>query len=407
MSTDRSSTSTTTTNYAPSIRTIYETQILDMAMGRLVVEQDAAKTSVEVGDGGTLHFSKVLRLAKKTTSDTEGYVYDLSDATYLTGQKKTVTPTKWGSSYAFTEETDIDSYISKAQNQEVIANQMARSLEYQALKQICLYGLHHRIDDDSTYQKSFVVTTANTAGTSLIATGLTESDDHWGASAAAHGYATCTFAEGPNYDETSLVTDFTASSDTAAVSFPNGLTTSSKGRIVRGTALASTDVLTTTGILDVNWLHRLLETEEFDGGTLHGFIHANQERDLWDDTTWQNTAIYDDSGRYKNYRLVRWLGMELKISSELYREDADGTENTAGDVYNSPIYGKNAYDIVRWGMGMGTFGVEFVYKDQADSGDIRNSVKVISWKSRHATAVLRATSTITLMTGASAPSLYV
>lgn len=407
MSTDYSAYLTTTTTYSTAKRIKWETDLLKKAEGRLVVEQFAAKPKVEKGEAGTLRFNKILRIAKQTTADTEGYAYGLADVKYLTSNKKDVTPTRWGDSFGFTDDVSIEAFITDEDNQNEIANQMARSHEYQALKTVSLYGLHHRVDKDSTYQKTFTVTVANAAGTSLVSSGLDEADYVWGASAAAHGYATITNPDGPNYDETSLVTNFTASSDTAAVSFPNGLTTSSKGRIVRGTGLAATDVLTTAALLDVNHLHRLLETEPFDGGMFHGFIHADQERDLWNDTTWSNTAIYDDSGRYADYRLVKWLGMRFLIASELYREDADGTENTTGVVYNSPIFGRNAYAIMRWGMGMGSYGVKFEYKDQPDSNDVRNNVKVISWKSKHAIAVLRATSVITLMTGATSPNILI
>lgn len=395
MSTDYSATSTTTTNYTSAVRTKWETDLLKKAAGMLVADRFATTKVVGKGEAGTVRFNKLLRIAKKTTQDTEAYAYDLSDAKYLTSNYIDVTPTKWGDSFAFTDDVSIEAFITDPDNQSEIANQVARSMEYQTQKTIATQCLRHRIDNNATYQVSGTCDSGSSA-TALVDDALTEIDDFWNG-----GYVTITNAEGPAYDETSAVSDFVASTDTATVAFTNALTTDSKYRMCVGTDIEATDVVTTSGLLDVRMMHRKLETMPFNGGMLRCFLQAEQERDLWKDTVWANTAQYDDSGRYTNYELIRWCGIEFLVGSELYREDVDGTENqSTGLVYVTPVFGQKAYSVYRWGMGSGSFGVKFEYKDGPDSGDLRNNFKVISWKSKHASKVLRSTSIIGLMTGA-------
>lgn len=389
---------TNVSQFSSAERTKWETALIKKAAGRLVAEKFANTKVLGRGEAGTVRMNRLLRVAKKTTADTEGTIYGYTDGKALQTNYIDITPSTYGDSFTFSRENRIDTFIMDEDNQNEIANQMARSQEYLVQKMIATGCMRHRIDKDGTYQKSGTVTTASSAGTALYGAGtLTEADDFWNG-----GYATITNPEGPGYDETSAVTDFATSGDVATVSFTNGLTTSSKYRIVVGTGLAASDKITTSGILDVAALHRLLETENFDGGILRCFLHAAQERDIWDDTAWANTAYYDDSGRYANYKLIRWGGNEYMVGSETYREDVDGTENQAsGVVYVAPIFGKNAYSVCSWNPnGSGTFGMEFIYKDQADSMDLRNSFKAISWLTRWGGVVNRATSVIGLMTGA-------
>jgi len=132
-------------------------------------------------------------------------------------------------------------------------------------------------------------------------------------------------------------------------------------------------------------------------------LHSAQKADIWTDTGFTNSATYDDSGRFKNYSIIRWLDNEFMVSSEIYREDADGTENQAsGVVHVAPFFGKNAYSVIRFGnQGAGSkFGVEFIPVVDADSQNLRKSAKWLSWKGNFACGVTRATSCIGLMTGA-------
>lgn len=386
---------TTTTNYSSAKRIKWETQLLDKAKARLLAEKFATTKVMGKGEAGTYRLNKQLRIAKKTSQDSESTIYGMSDAGKLYTNYRDVTPMEFGDSFGWTDDVGVEAFITNPENQDEVADQFARSMEYQIQKIIATQCMRHRIDNSSTYTKSGTADATSTTTALVDAAVLSQADDTWNG-----GYVTVTNPEGQCYDETSAVTDSDQSSTNLTVSFTNTPDTTSKYRVVVGTGLSSTDILTTSGILFVNLLHSKLRTERFEGGTLRAFICPEQEYDLWADTTWANTAIYDDSGRYKNYKLVRWLGCEHFIGDELYREDADGTENQAtGAVAVAPYFGAKTYSIIRWGMGLGSFGVEWHYKDKADSGDLRNKAKFISWKTKFAAAVMRSTSVIGLMTG--------
>ena len=353
-------------------------------------------------DLNTIRHNRILQLAKQTTAATNGTLITASDAKALTSNYKDFTMENWGDSFGINEDVDVLSFVSDAQNQEVIAYQMARTLNYQVAKKLSTQGLRHRIDDDSTYQVSGTVDSA-TASTVVDAT-LTQADDFWNG-----GYITITNPDGPGYDETVPVTDFVNATATLSAAFTNVPTTASHYRLTVGTGVAATDKLTTTGLLTASIMHGLLRTERFSGMLYRAFIHPAQHNDLYNDTTFKNSAVYDNSGRFKSVRLGRWFDIEFLISGELYREDVDGTENEDGIVYVSPIIGAHAYAIYNYANpgGSGKFATKFYVVDKPDSQNLRASAKWISWKGMWAGGVLKSTSVIDLMTGATSLNILV
>ena len=404
MTVDISSNATTTTSYSSAKRIKWETELLKKAEDYLLAERFSWPQALKKGEAGTVRFNKLLRPAKKTTASIEGILQTVTDAKKLVTNYIDVTPNTFEDSFVFTDDVGIEAFITDEQNQEEIAGQMARSLEYQIQKIIAQGGMRHRIDNDSNYIVASTVDSATS--TTIVDAVLTQANDYWDG-----GYCTITNPEGPGYDETHFVANFTAADDTldfTGDAWTNAPTTASKYRLVVGTGITSADLITTTGLIMVRRLHRHLGTEMFEGGTYRAFVNADQEADLWADTDWKATAQYDDSGRYKDYRLVRWMGIEFYIGSQLWRETVAGVEAEAdGAVHIAPVFGRKAYSIFRWGMGSGEFGVKWYYKDQADSQDLTNRSKAISWKAKFAGKVLRSTSIVGLMTGATASNLLV
>jgi hypothetical protein len=394
-------------NYNPASKTRWETNLLKIAMGKLVASKFARTEAVAKGDG-TIQFSRFLRPAVVTSSIAEGATHGISDAKQLTLNKLTVTPAMWGDVYAFSDRTDPLTFISKQQGQEVIAGVMAQSLDRELLRLISTRGLRHRIDAaDTTHQVSGTATGGST--TTLADTSALSgyNDDDWNG-----GFLCGTAPTGPNYDICRQITDYANTGDTATFTeaFPQANTTATKYRVTIGTSLAAGDKLTTVGLMDVQALHNKLQTVRFPGGLLRGFIDAAQERDLMDDTSWLNHAVYDGAGSQKlnNYGIARWCGIELMIGSEIHRETEAGAASATGVVYVAPIFGADAYSVLHWGNGgSGDFGVKFLYKDGADSGDLLNSFTSIGWKALWAGEVLRATSVIGLMTGATSQNVLV
>lgn len=397
MSADISSYLSTTTTLSSAEKILYQEEILDKAKSRLIFDRYAYTKPIGRGDGGTYRIQKLLRQPVQTTADTEGYLYGYADAKKFTSESIDLTPENWGDSFVFSRKVPITVFLGDEEYQAEIANQMARTLDRRVAEIIATRSLRWRIDKDATYMKSGTVGATVTSASSFYSN-LTDGNDTYNG-----GVLAFTNPESAAYDEARKITDFVQSDGVfTTTAFQNAPTASaSKFLATAGTGIASSDKLTTDGLLDVRALHSELETEPFDGNTLQMFIHTANERDLWDDTTWENTAIYDDSGRFANYQLVRWCGLNMHISSNIYREDANGTENLDdGDVYCLPVIGRKAYALMRWGQGMGDFGVDWEYKDSADTSDLRNKFRAISWDSHFACDVTRATSVVTLLCGA-------
>jgi hypothetical protein len=363
----------------------------------MVITQFANHKPVEKGSGDTIRVNRLLRPAKQTSEATSGTLITPSSAKALATNFQDYDLENWGDSFGFNEDVEIASWVSDADNRDVIATQMAQSLEFQVYKKLANQGMRFRIDKDSDYQKSGTVTTGST--TAIISTGLDEAtDDFWNG-----GSATITNPSGPNYDIAARITDFDEGTDAAICAPPQAYTTSSKFHITVGTGIIATDKLTTTGLLDVAARHELMETEKFPGGMYRMVMHSAQKRDLNDDSTFLNSAINDNSARFEKYQLGRWFDIEFLVGSEIFREDEDGTENQAtGVVYFAPVFGKNSYSIYSFANpgGSGKFSTKFYVVDTPDSQNLRNSAKYLSWKGFWAGGVNRATSMIQLMTGA-------
>ena len=386
---------TTAANLTTAEREVWETKVLAIADGMLVADKFAQTKVLGKGAGGTWTVNRILRVAKQTTVGTFGTRIAGSAAKNLVSNKMQIQPELWQESFGFDDDVDIKIFFTDADYDKTIGQHMADSLDFQLMKEISINCLRHRIDKDGTYQKAF--TPNSDTATTIVEADFTEADDFWNG-----GFVTVTTPEGPAYDETQKVTDFVASTDTLTTdAWTNTLTTASDARITVGTGIVAGDKLTSSALLDVAGLHRKLETEKFPGGVLHGFIDAAQEADLWTDTSFVDNSAYDASQRFANYRLVRWLDMELLVSSNIYREDVVGAESATGVVYVAPIFGANSYCLIKWGTpGSGIYGVQFLYVFEPDSENLTANERFVSWKTSIGKGVLRATSIIGLMTGA-------
>jgi hypothetical protein len=400
LSTDYSTYATNTTSYSSAKRIKFETELLKKAKDQFVFARFAKKNGVERGNS-TVRFNRVIKPARQETAATEGYVYGPADGKKLYSNYYDVTPTKISDSFIFTDDVSIEAFISDPDNQEVIAEQFMESMERYGMKELGSHCLRTRIDADSSYEFNGTVTTATADGSTIITTdtdsGTYSADDFNG------GYVTMTSPYGGAYGETVQVTDTAVDGSSMTLTAPlvNGTTTSSTFKVTIGTGLGASDKLTTAGILRVMAMHRKLKTPTFAGGTIRAFLLAEGEQDIWSDTTWQNTAIYDDSERYGNYRMVRWLSCEHLIANEVRREEPDGTYKmtSAGTVAITPYFGRDAYAIHDWNNGSGEYGVKWMYKDEPDTSDLRNDLRAISWKTKLAVKVLDGTKVIGLMHG--------
>lgn len=389
------------TAYNSTVMKRYEPELLEVAAKQQVASRFAV-TKHEMKGDNEVQFSKILRPSKQTSALVEGTMYDIDDAKQLVDNKITVTRSKWGDTFAFTDDVDFASFISDKQNREVIAAQFSESMEFQVIKTMVLGGMWHRLDFDTDYE----VTAFPDAGgstTSLIdADALNgQADDFW-----INANCTIYHPSGPNYDVSRQVTDSAQSSGALTLNaFNHAITTASAYKVTQLEGLGASDVISTAALVRVMSMHRKLKTVPFQGGIMRAFIDAEQEMDLWSDSSFLNSAIYDNSKRFQSYKLGRWFNIEFAINDDNYLLTTSGAYSSSGTVHPAPIFGRDSYAVLHWGnagINRNKFGVDWVIVDTPDSSNTRNTMHFISWKGHCAMVVLRATSIINLMTGVSA-----
>ena len=397
---------TTVANVAGSIPIKWRLEMLKTADGYLVADKFANTEVESEPTGNTVRINRVLRPAKTTSALTAGTLITAGDATNLLTNYIDLTPEVWGASFGFDEDVSLQSILSKKSIRDAVSNHMARTLDYQIMKKMSTQGFRYRNDGDSTYYTNGPVDTSGTTLTALSGSEMAEIDNFWDG-----GYVTITNPAGPGYDQTAKVASFANSGDLLThAGYTVIPTTASRYSVTVGTNIAATDVLTAANVLKMAAFHEKFQTQKFENGTIRAFLSPDQKADLWTDTGFTDSATYDDSGRFRNYSIIRWLGNEFMISSEIYREDVNGTENqSSGVVYVAPFFGANSYSVIRFGnKGAGSkFGVEFIPVENADSGNLQKSETFLSWKGNFASKVTRATSCIGLMTGATDQGIIV
>lgn len=391
----------TSTTFSSAIETIWKKEILPIAEGNMVLSNFGVSEGVPINGGNTIRVNRVLRPSKVTTAKTPGAQVKLGDAGIksLTSNYRDFNLEIWESTFGINEDVDIVSFITMPKNQKTIANQMARTHEYQLMRRLARESLNWAIDTNSGADQKFGNAIAGSTAT-VINTSLTDANGYWDKAQI------CFYnPESNSYDDAVTVTSYLLASGACtlerAINIPTA--TTSKFIISRRTALGATDIMTVSGLEDVAFVHEHLETPKFAGGLLRGVFSAQQHRDLRKDTRWSNFVQYDRSKTIENYTPGRWCDMEFLVGSEVYRADVDGTENQAtGAVHTSPIFGADSFAVFRYGSGVGNFNAEWYVVDKPDSYNLSNSVKHLTWKTKWTGGALRGTSIVALNTGVTA-----
>ena len=403
--------SITTTTVTTAIKKKWLMDLVKTAQGRLVATRYTQKEPMQKGDGGTLIYNRLLRPSLVTSTSTPGTLVTPSSAKALYSNSIEVTPSLYQDVFAIDDNAKVQTFIGNDKIKNAIANAMAIGMDYQAMKMLSIQGMRHRIDADTTYTKSGTCTSGST--TTAVDSGAPFNTTDFGSSTPTCYYG-ITNPDGPNYDHPWKKCTTVSTTTLTTAAFPQANTSSSKYRAVGSKGIVATDVLTISGLWDVQGLHDKVETEMFDDGNLVGFFDAAQHRDLLKDTVFVASVEYDNSGFLKGYKVARIAGLNMLISSNLYREDEDTVEyghggaGTTGIVYCSPIFGKNAFALTPWGMGSeGDFGVEWHITDTPDSQNLLLNATYIGWKAYWGGTVTRSTSVIVLLTGATSQGIEV
>lgn len=408
------------TTYSSTIRTKYELELINTAKGYLVANKFANSKSVGRGEGGTIRVNRMLRPRLQVTASTAGTLIAPASAITLETNYQEFAMEIWGDSFSFNEDIDVTSFIQDKDNRETIARQMAQSLDYQFMKKICGVGttwgsgLRFRTDlTAGTYQGGGIcsATGSTTAfyGNGSGNTFSTTNDAYNG------GFLTIVNPGGNNYDVTRQVLDFTGSSiyfTVSAAPQSYGGTSSNvpgNGWACVGTGLSATgNSISAQQLLKISLILERAEAEKFNGGVYHSYLPTAVHSDMMLDTTFIESVVYDESFHLGTSRLGRVFDVEFLTTSNPYRESVAGVEDrTAGAVWVVPVFGANSHSIFSFANpgGSGDFGVKFLYVNEPDSQNLRNSARYISWKGMYAGGVTRATNCVGWMVAPSATAL--
>lgn len=386
-----------------AVKTKFIKKLRDKIKGQDAFTKYASSGKMERGEGDTVRWNRLLRLARQTSYNLAETDVSITEKEFISN-KVEASIGYMGDAVKLTTAAKQTSIIDDETYSDEVADQIIRSREYVGLKEISRYGLHHRVDNDSDYEVNATVTTA-TSTTSFASSTLTQNQYHWGQDTAKVGYCCGTNPEAANYDNSSLITNFNSTTATT-LAFPQNNSTSTKFHIVRGTGILTTDKLTCAALARVAGLGELLQWKRFPGGIYRGFIDPGQHADLMTDSTYASIVTgVEGLKELARYQVFRAYGIELTVVPDVFREDVDGTENTAGVVHNAPIFGADSYNITRWSEGEGEFGVKTNFISKADSGNLFGFINWIVWSSMSAAKTLNATNVCVLMTGATAQAV--
>lgn len=402
-----------TTNAAAvttAITTKIQKKLLDKNVGDWMWAEWGQKTGpVEVGYD-TIRKNKIIQPADQTSTMTEGSQYSDFTAKALKTEKVEASFEQMADLFEFTDRVDLLSLVDRDDMIEEIARQYKRSLSRYVASHVATNCFRHRVDYDTTYEVTGTADSGST--TTLVDDALTQNDDAWNG-----GFCTITSPTSTNYGVTRKVSDFVASSDTVTLAaYNHAIDSTSKYKLTVGTGIAATDVFTITALIRVRGTMGKMQVPKFDDGTYIFPIDSEITADIWSDTTFSNTAIYDDSKRYKNYDVGRWLDVVFPLCEQIYREDVDGTANWGAGTVRVPVcLGKNMYDILHWGNAKGrggdalkrAFSVNVYLIDKPDSTNVVGAKWWVSWKANFAKMVNNGTHGIGLLCGATAMPVVV
>lgn len=386
-----------------AIKTEFKLKLLDKIKGKDGFTKFASSGKMERGAGDTVRWNKILRPARISSYNLNETSVSITEKEFITN-KQEATIGYMGDAFKLTKAIKLVSIVTDESYSDEVADQIIRSREYVGLMELSRYGLQHRVDFDTDYEKDVAVTTA-TSTTAWRSTDITEANNFWGESTVKVGYCCATNPEAANYDNSSLITAWAQSNEIATtLAFPQNNTTSTRMHVVRGTGLIASDVMSTAAVLRVAGIGEHMQWKRFSGGIYRGFIDPAQHNDLYKDsvftTIMQAVSGLKELGRYRVFRIY---GIEFMVIPDVFREDADGTENAStGAIHNAPIFGMDSYNITRWSEGEGEFGINVGFINKADSGNIFGYINWITWDTMSAVKVLRATNVCVLKTGATA-----
>lgn len=331
---------TATTDLAPKVQAYYDRKFLLMAKPNMVISQFGQKGILPQGNGRTVYFTRYMPLEKRKTPLTETRDGGITNKKLKT-QEISVTVAEYGDVVeisSLADKTHIDPGV-KAKI-PIVAQQAAETINSLINDIVGVGFLRRRADADTTYQYDGVATSAGTT-TTLVDTSISGSDDKWNG-----GFVTFTNPLDPNYGITVKVSDYVASTHTLTIeALPVATSTLSKFRLVVGTGIVATDILSSAAIkLAVRDLKRN-KAMPFSDGKYVGILDPDAEYDFMNDSEWKDVKKYQDQKAIYQGEVGEWYGVRFVQASEIYRETVAGAASETGAVHVISIIGQQAFGI--------------------------------------------------------------
>jgi len=332
----------TTTTLAKVLPQWYNKKLLELVKKRLVMTQFAQASDFPDASGTTVQMHRYLPMTLVDTYLTEGInptPEDLLPTNFTATLHEMGGLTKTSS---LADRTVIDRVRAKT---DLIADQAARSLDWDIMKVVSPGALHLRADADTTYSKIATATSDGASnGTTFISTGLDEgAGDFWLGS-----YGTCTSLRSLNYGMTGKCASSVQYTNTyAATAFPQQFITGDVMRITVGTAVAAGDSLQFRDVVRaVQELDIRMANQKFDGYyalvTSPEVIHE-LTKDASDPAFVALMYYRDEIETPFNGEYGRLYGTRVVKTDQNYRESVAGAQSDSGVVHSALFLGKGGF----------------------------------------------------------------
>lgn len=393
-----------TTDVSEAVKIFYSKKFGEILKATLQYHQfaDKEKGTIAMGDGATIEYTRWLQIPTPTSALTEGEGGTTpggKSARSFYSQIIQATLAEWGdwtdisSKYKF---VNIDPKLT--QMQEIFADQAARSIDKETLKEHALYGcIPMRVDANAAFERHDVaITTASK--TVPAATGLGEAAGYWD---GAKIMLTSPYYKG--YGEGRMVASSDASSvltlDTTLHNLPS---TSGKLSIAIPTNLGSDDVITLRALKRGVRKLRNMYAPTFQDGYYVAVFDPDTMDDITEDSKWEVLQTRHASGPKDIFKgeFGEAYGVKAVMANQTYRcaVDAPATYDEDGAIHMVPIFGKHSIGVIEAkGQGLHT-----IIAPPERAEPILNMYSTMAWKAMYAPKALNGVCSVGIYCGASA-----
>lgn len=402
----------TTGTLTTSLGAYYDRLFLTMETQLLRMIQVAQKRPLPANNGKTAYFTGYRPLAKVTSALTEQT--NPTTPKSFESRQISVSVAEWGDTVKMgklLELTKIDPGIER--QVRIVADQAARSLDYQLMKEVCYNGIYGICAANvTTDNQTLTVTSSSSNSTVTFITAHVTSDDYIGSvvtvvadnavadredNVTLYGYAgrVKTWTSGDSADTWLLYSD--GSPGLAAPgTFGSGVQVH----------VACMDNVTTANILTTSLVGRaqaqlvVNRAPMFPDGYYVGIWSPLCSRDFKTDTTWTNAASYSNIEELYKGEVGRWFGFRIIETTQPYRESVNGAEDDdGGAVYHNLFVGQEAFGHTE----LTGPNQRNIYVNQGpDKTDPLDLYSIFGWKQVVGNKALNANWAVSVMTGAGA-----